>query len=126
MTTNEKAEVIKLRKEGLGYLKISKLTGISRDTIKSFCQKTERLENKETAKCEYCGNKIDKSNRPAKRFCSDKCRSKWWNAHSDKQMNFSAVCPVCGHEFFMHRRNEKKYCSRPCYIAARFYGGILP
>lgn len=126
MTANEKAEVTKLRKEGLGYLKISKLTGISRDTIKSYCQKTERPKNKETAKCEYCGNKITKSNRPAKRFCSDKCRSKWWNAHADKQMNFSAVCPVCGHEFLMHRRNEKKYCSRGCYIAARFHGGMLP
>jgi len=52
-----------------------------------------------------------------KKFCSDACRIRWWNHHTNL-MKANAVCTHCGKSF--HGRAGRKYCSHACYIAERF------
>lgn len=63
--------------------------------------------------------------RKEKRFCSDKCRNKWWNTHLDKvnrRANYDFVCAYCKKPFISYGNKNRKYCSHECYIADRFGG----
>ena len=116
MTDMQKEQILKLRSEGLGYIRIAREMGISENTIKSFCRRNARtgIEVEQT------------SGRKMKKFCSDRCRMKWWNAHSDKIVRHKThhyKCPCCGREFEVYGNSRRKYCSHPCYINARFKGG---
>lgn len=55
-----------------------------------------------------------------KKFCNDKCRMAWWNAHPEsvnrKNVN-PYICAVCGVEFKSHEK--RKYCSRTCFGISR-------
>ena len=39
MTDEQRSVIVEYRKEGLGYKKISRLTGICESTIKTFCHR---------------------------------------------------------------------------------------
>ncbi len=75
--------------------------------------------------CLECGKPIEQNHigRPRK-FCSDKCRSRWHSKHPSPQ-NWSstrtAVCPQCGRDFLASRESPRprKYCSRACANRAR-------
>lgn len=60
------------------------------------------------------------------KFCSDNCRTAWWNAHPEK-VNRRAVyhftCAHCGKPFTAYGNAKRKYCSHACYIADRYKGG---
>ena len=137
MTENQKAQFRKLRAAGNGYGKIAQILGISPNTVKSFCRRNPvtkaveegREENitGEIAFCENCGRAIQQiAKQKKKRFCCDKCRNEWWNAHLD-QVKRKAVydfkCPHCGRTFHAYGDKRRKYCSHACYIADRFNGG---
>lgn len=137
MTDYQKTQIMKLRREGLGYGKIAQRLGISLNTVKSFCRRNEingdvttesfvMLTGEATA-CENCGREIQQiAKRKKKRFCCDKCRNEWWNSHLD-QVKRKAVyhfrCTYCGKEFHIYGDRRRKYCSHECYIADRFKGG---
>ncbi len=127
MTAEERGVITDLRQRGLGYKKISALTGIGINTVKAFCRRhsTESEAGAEAALvfCRGCGKPI----RPApkqkpRQFCSDACRMRWWNAHPEqirKKAYYSFTCPQCGRQFESYGNDHRKYCSRACAAAAR-------
>ena len=136
MTGKQKTQIIRLRADGKGYRAIASKLGISVSTVKSFCirnninaetakQYTETLVT-ETTFCENCGKEFQQPvKRKKKRFCSDECRSKWWNSHLSlvkRKANYTFTCQHCGKEFHVYGDRRRKYCSHECCIADRFGG----
>ena len=134
MTSEVKERVTALRRAGVGYKKISQLTGISENTIKTYCKRNglggaavpAPAADGGTA-CKCCGAPIMQTpGRKAKKFCSDRCRNRWWNAHLDlvnRKAIYEFVCPACGKPFTAYGNAHRKYCSHNCYIEDRFGGG---
>ena len=77
--------------------------------------------------CLQCGALLTQTpGRKRVKFCSDNCRTAWWNAHPEK-VNRRAVyhftCAHCGKPFTAYGNAKRKYCSHACYIADRYKGG---
>jgi len=139
MTDKEKLQVMTLRLQGNGYGAIASRTGISVNTIKSYCKRNNlngdmpvsdiKQKNKVAGygECEYCGKRVEYIlGHKKKRFCCDACRSKWWNEHSDRMKRnamYTYKCPGCGKEFEVYGNSHRKYCCHECYIRDRFGGG---
>lgn len=136
MTDAQKIKIGNLREAGYGYKKIADEMGLSENTVKTYCRrhglggylaKEMNTERQEKHLCLCCGVPVEQlPGRKEKKFCSDKCRNKWWNAHLDK-VNRKAVyeyeCPHCKKSFTAYGNANRKYCSHECYIADRFGGG---
>lgn len=133
MTDAQKIKIGNLRAVGYGYKKIAEQMGVSENTIKTYCRRhglggNKSRQGKSTENvCLCCGVAIKQTpGRKKKKFCSDKCRNKWWNAHLD-EVNRKAVyefeCPHCKKIFTAYGNKNRKYCSHECYIADRFGGG---
>lgn len=132
MTDDKKKQIDTYRKNGYGYKQISKFTGISLNTIKSYCRRNNLVStdlNKNSEQlllCEYCGKSIEqKPHKKRKRFCSDKCRNKWWNSHLDlvnRKANYEIICPNCKKAFTVYGNAKRKFCCHECYVNYR-YGG---
>ena len=125
MTLEEKTQVIKLKKQGLGYRKISLLTGINENTVKSYLRKLDEdtVSAKNVGICKNCGKPITiiPGHRP-RQFCSDDCRMSWWAVNRDKLKKkawYDLVCNYCGKEFRSYGDAKQKYCCRKCYDDAR-------
>lgn len=120
MTQEEKIRVQELRLEGKGYRAIAQETGIPVTTVASFCRnlKTEPFDV-----CPQCGTRLTHTPKhKKKRFCSDKCRTLWWNTHLDlvnRQAYYKSVCKHCGKEFVSYGNDHRKFCSRKCVDAFR-------
>ncbi len=85
---NNKEKVITLRKENYSYNKIAETLGMKKNTVQSICQRagvkpvSNNLtdKNSEALYCRYCHQPFGNVwNRKGKVFCSDSCRTKWWN-----------------------------------------------
>lgn len=133
MTDYQRSQIATLRGQGYGYKKIGQLTGLSVNTIKTYCKRNELSGNavqptRSMSKvCRHCGAPLVQiAGRKPRIFCSDACRIKWWNTHAD-QMNHrdgrEVVCSQCGRNFIVNKSSSRKYCSHACYIANRFHGG---
>ena len=120
MTENQKAQICALRNQGVGYMKIAQQTGISQNTIKSFCRRNNLTGIEKTnvpvadgSVCECCGKAmVQMEGRKKKRFCCDACRNKWWNAHLDRVQRkaiYKYKCPNCGKEFEVYGNSHRKY-----------------
>jgi len=111
----------KLRFQGLGYRKIAEKLGLPEGRVKSYCHR-HPLDIKQKL-CFECGKPITATpHKREKRFCSDKCRLKWWHKNNDllkKKAVYKFVCPHCGTEFESYGNKNRKYCSRKCYAEAR-------
>ncbi len=128
MTAEQKAEIIRLRSGGITYSLIAEQLKLSINTVKSFCRRCRDIPEKASAsQCKCCGKAIAQpSGTREKKFCSDKCRMDWWNAHREsvnKKAFYECVCECCGRHFLAYGNKHRKYCSRECYIADRFKGG---
>ena len=134
MTNEQRMMVSSLRADGMGYGAIARKVGISANTVKSFCRRNaqqtepEQPSAAETAehKCLCCGTPVKQNaGRKEKKFCSDKCRNRWWNARLD-QVDRRAIrevaCASCGKAFSVYGRAARKYCCHECYIDHRFGG----
>ena len=124
MTDAQREKIIGLRASGMGCKKIAQETGLSENTVKSFCRRmvAEKpgLVEMVNAVCECCGKQVEQiPGRKKRRFCSDICRVKWWNSHASL-MKANVACAHCGKPF--HGRKGRKYCSHACYMAERFGG----
>ena len=118
MTDKEKEVVVKLRAGGLGYGKIAERMSLSISTVKSYCIRHKLMAGDAQQGCLECGKPLDQpAGCKGKKFCSDACRIRWWNHHTNL-MKANAVCTHCGKSF--HGRAGRKYCSHACYIAERF------
>lgn len=126
MTNEQKEQVKQLRLLGHGYMKISQKLGISINTIRSYCRRIDMdgcLSNNQV-RCKQCGRAIKVIPKQKPRiFCSDACRTLWWNSHPEevnRKANYSFVCPNCGETFTAYGNAHRKYCSRACYVAERY------
>ena len=123
MTRQEQARITALRLAGHSYQSIADETGIKLSTVKMYLLRQK--EPSDSLRCELCGKKLRQDiTRKARRFCSDKCRIKWWTRHSDEltsSSRYGFCCPVCG--LSASSRKPRKYCSRACYFLFRKGGG---
>lgn len=131
MTSEQKIMIEEYRKNGIGYKQIVKDIGISVNSVKTYCRRnnlcSEDLQKSVSdSVCEQCGKiVVQRKGKKHKRFCSDRCRNKWWNAHLDqvkRKANYEYVCPVCEKVFKVYGNSKRKYCSHNCYIKGRFGG----
>lgn len=131
LTEIQKTEIKRLRNDGLGYVRIAEMTAVPVGTVRTFCRRnclTGRADSNSSVRgCLQCGNPVTQNpGRKEKKFCSDACRTKWWNNHR-RQINKKAIyeftCTRCGKVFTAYGNNHRKYCSHDCYIADRFGGG---
>ena len=138
MTNEQKEAITRLRMDGLGYRNISKHLNIKLSTVKTFCCRNglrkedvdaksamqETMEKATIRYCKNCGVKvIQYPGRKEKKFCCDKCRNMWWNAHLGevkRKAMYEFICPTCGKVFYAYGDRHRKYCGHPCYIKARF------
>lgn len=115
MKREEKIKVQELRREGKGYRTIAAETGIPVSTIAAFCR---THENDCFDVCPQCGAKlVHTPKHKKKKFCSDKCRTLWWNSHLDqvnRQAYYKSVCKFCGKEFMSYGNDHRIFCSRKC------------
>ena len=128
MTDDEKKQITILRRDGMGYGKIAQKTGVSVNTVKSFCRRNNlTVSTGEKSVCECCGKQIEQTpGQKRKRFCSDSCRNKWWNGHLDlvkRKAVYTFTCPNCGKVFKAYGNSQRKFCCHACYIEYRFGGG---
>ncbi|MCD7750995.1 MAG: RNA polymerase subunit sigma-70 [Lachnospiraceae bacterium] len=129
MTEEQKKKIDTMRGNGIGYGKIAEYTGLSKDSVKSYCRRRNLTGSHapQGPVCEECGKAIiQPEGRKKKRFCSDQCRSKWWNAHLDrvnKKAYYDFICAYCHKPFTVYGNDHRKYCSHECYINDRFGGG---
>jgi len=140
MTSEEKNQIARMRKSGLSYTKIARELGLSKNTVSSFCRrndltegvsaetKTAILQEANEKPCLNCGTPVRQDpGRKEKKFCCDRCRNKWWNAHLSlvkRKANYEFVCPGCGETFTAYGNSHRKYCSHECYIKDRFGGAV--
>lgn len=126
MTYQQKEKIRQLRGDGFSYSRIAETLGISENTVKSFCRRNNlggvSMENTIQADCvlcRQCGILLTHTvGAKQKRFCSDKCRMKWWNAHPEavsRKAVYSFACVHCGAIFESYGNKKRKYCSRTCY-----------
>ena len=88
MTTGEKLLIAQYRAQGMGYTAIADTLGLSKNTVKSFCQRnnlgkgtTAPAELVPDHVCRQCGEVLKQdAHRKTRRFCSDACRQKFWKA----------------------------------------------
>jgi predicted transcriptional regulator len=136
MTDLQREQIRALRGEGRSYREIAGFTGISKETVKTFCRRNaisavtaseetthndpmHRIaDNGINTFCKHCEKPLIKI-RNTKKFCSDACRL----AHHKANRTPTAVCSHCGALYNNRGSTARKYCSFDCYIASRFpYG----
>lgn len=139
MTEQQKEQINRLRQEGYGYIRIAQALGISENTVKSYCRRNNLTGSHLNRKlnmispsdngeqfCLCCGTPVEQNTgRKEKKFCSDKCRNKWWNSNLDKvnrKATYDYICPNCKKQFTVYGNSHRKYCSHECYILDRFGG----
>jgi endogenous inhibitor of DNA gyrase (YacG/DUF329 family) len=131
MTSLQKERIKKMRGNGESYAIIAVSLGISENTVKSYCRRNnlgaEYIAGQPivtTNACGNCGKSLEHTQgSKRKRFCSDKCRLAWWNAHPESMKQkavYGFVCANCGAEFTAYGNRGRKYCSHACYVTDRF------
>lgn len=126
MTNQQKETITHLRSMGHSYAKIATLLGISENTVKSFCRRNnlagvgrELASQTPGTLCRQCKTLLVHTvGAKQKRFCSDKCRMTWWNAHPEavnRKALYPFTCAHCGANCESYGNKKRKYCSRTCY-----------
>ncbi len=131
MTDDQKTMIHNLREQGVGYVRIAKVLGLSENTVKSYCQRNGLNAKKITTiklddihVCKFCGKEVKQNpGRKEKKFCNSTCRQLWWNSHLDK-VNRKAIyeyeCEYCHLPFTAYGNSHRRYCSQLCYLTARY------
>ena len=126
MTALQKKRIAYLRGKGDSYTRIAATLGISENTVKSFCRRNNLGKNQPIAIENACGNcgkpLVHTPGAKRKRFCTDKCRMAWWNAHPEavnRKSVYHYQCLACGVSFVSYGNARRRYCSRACFGAAR-------
>ena len=126
MTDTERSRIVELQHQGYGYKKISAITGLPLNTVKSFCARHPVLIKElpgSNALCRNCLAPIEQTPHKRKRlFCSDACRMAWWNAHPERVQRkayYTLTCRHCGKQFESYGNAHRVFCSRDCYLQFR-------
>lgn len=141
MTENQKRLIVEMLAHGSSYREIGEYLNIKRNTIKTFCwrhgfspadtntpqenpqpavtkkKSGKKLKAPQNPFCINCNKLLEPSrSRSDKKFCSNKCRTDWWNKHPRE---IACVCGRCDKEFIAKQRKQR-FCSNEC--ATRFIG----
>ena len=119
MTTDDTTKISELQNQGMGYKRISALTGLPVNTVKSYCR---RHPTGELGVCLQCGAPVKQTpHKRTKKFCSDACRMAWWKEHPKQVQRklYHLTCTWCGKPFDSIGTSTRQYCSRICYADAR-------
>ena len=126
MTETERSRIVELQRQGCGYKKISTLTGLPLNTVKSFCVRhpvRDEAVSETSALCRNCGTPLEQTPHKRKKlFCSDACRMAWWNAHPERVQRkayYTLTCRCCGRQFESYGNAHRQFCSRACYSQFR-------
>lgn len=130
MTEHQRNEIRRLRIAGNSYTQIGGILQLSRNTVKSVCQRCgfqpvcETSTISDSDQCRNCGAPISQvAGRKRQSFCSEACRRTWWSIHRNDGNMKTAVqtkCAFCGRIFEGYARAHRKYCCHACYIRDRF------
>lgn len=125
MTEHEIRAVTRLQGYGLDYRQIGDVTGIDKETLRTFIRRhpvADVTPVETDGFCRSCGRPVSfTAGYRAKLFCGTDCRVRFWNAHRDRVHHRTwrtFTCKNCGKAFEADRRREHKYCSRACYYEA--------
>ena len=111
VTQQQKEQISRLRAAGASFGKIASALGISVNTVKSYCKRNPISSEVAPApkaiihadRCPQCNSPLEQTpGHRQKRFCSTKCRNRWWQAHLDlmkRKTMKSWTCQYCGHVF---------------------------
>ncbi len=120
MTEHESRQIQILRAKQFTCAQIADETGLPVNTVKSYLRRHPAAVQ---SVCLQCGKPVTQTpHRKEKKFCSDRCRLRWWNEHPERITHRAVqtkTCLYCGAEFVAHRNENQKYCSRKCYNLAR-------
>lgn len=136
MNNIEREQIIALRAAGQSYARIADALNLSVNSVKSFCRRNALSDCTGSAvkpikaeaplgatACEQCGCPVRQTpGRKHKRFCSDACRTAWWNAHRTqvcRKTMRTFCCARCGMQFSRYGVTRRSFCSRSCASAAR-------
>ena len=136
MNNIEREQIIALRAFGQSYARIADALNLSVNSIKSFCRRNALSGSAgssvkpikaeaplEATACEQCGCPVRQTpGRKHKRFCSDACRTAWWNAHRTqvcRKTMHTFCCARCGMQFSRYGVTRHSFCSWSCASAAR-------
>ena len=113
MTDLQKETIRAMRLQDISYVKIGEGLGLSDNTVRSYCRRNSLGEKvKNSVACRQCGKpvKIVLKQKP-RLFCSDACRSAWWNSHPDcvnRKAVYGYTCAHCGRSFTAYKRTTHK------------------
>lgn len=117
MTDEDMGRISSLKRQGRSAAVIAEELHLPVNTVKSYLRRHPGTSDARI--CPKCGKTvIQNKGRKEKRFCSDRCRMGWWNAHQeelDKKAYYTLVCQQCGKEFVSYGNQRRKFCSRECY-----------
>jgi len=134
MTQQQKEQIARLRVEGYSIGSIADALCLSKDTVKTHCRRnglnvtpvSKGTKVEDGCFCRNCGVALKQTpGKRLKQFCSDKCRTAWWNAHQNahgRKAVYTFICACCGKAFSAYGNSHRKYCSHACYITSRFGG----
>lgn len=135
MNDLEKMKIEELRNEGYGYTRVARILGLNENSVKTYCKrhglggnlsKQATVKESRGHKCYFCGVAVvQQKGRKPKKFCSDRCRNKWWNSHMElvnKKAYHEHECAYCKKTFTVYGKTDRKYCCHECYIEDRFGG----
>lgn len=128
MTKDQHVELKTLREGGASHAEIAAILHMPTNTVKVYCyrhgiQLPKLLDAANI--CAHCGQALVPRTKRKKRFCSDACRTAWWNGHRTqlhRRIVVQRACAYCGTLFESYPVQNRRFCSHPCYISAR-YGG---
>lgn len=125
MNKNVKEEIIRLRTEGYRYQEIADVFGLSINTVKSYCLRSNVQPDGKPEKpiteyrfCRCCGKRIESKDKRRRNFCSQKCNRKWWSEHRDqvnRKSQVTVICKNCHKPFQAYEADERIFCCRACY-----------
>ena len=102
MTDEQRRQIRKMRKDGLGYKKIAKALKMHRDSVRDFCQRNginglaseykiraDEMAGKGAA-CLNCGLELDQDAiSKGRRYCCERCRKQYWYIKSREKKGHS-------------------------------------
>lgn len=78
MSKADRKEIERMRMDGYGPTRIARELGLSVNTVKSHIRRNPSLRN--AVYCLQCGRAVSQTpGRRKKKFCSNTCRSQYWN-----------------------------------------------
>ncbi|AVP62899.1 hypothetical protein C3B64_00960 [Clostridium botulinum] len=139
LKTEQKQQILELRKKGYGYKSIAGILEIKRDSVRNLCKRYglagygKPIEHNILEKenriicCLNCGQQIivDGKRGRKPKFCSEECRRSWWKNNNDKRNRkesdwYSFRCKNCGKKFKAYGNKNRKFCSIRCSTEHRF------